>query len=122
MPGAWGSPDEPESGNSSNVRKGGSLFSNITRRLGLDSGPDEQHDDGRKQLEQLIESLAPAGPSAEAQQAGTGKRPQKDDGRVTSPVVVQQNLLNAINATRAHGSESVFSQPTVSQVKEQATY
>lgn len=118
MPGAWGSPDD--SAHDNNSKKGGGLFSNLTRRLGFDNSQSE-NDDARKQLEQFIDKPAQP-PSTEVQRAGTGQRPQQDDGRVTSPAVVQQNLLNAINATRAHGSNSVFSQPTVSEVKEQATY
>ncbi|PNY26469.1 Uncharacterized protein TCAP_03605 [Tolypocladium capitatum] len=120
MPGSWGSPDDPAHDNT-NSKKGGGLFSNLTRRLGFDNSQSE-NDDARKQLEQFTKKPAQPGPPSEAQNAGTGKQPQQDDGRVTSPAVVQQNLLNAINATRAHGSNSVFSQPSVSEVKEQATY
>ncbi|KNB05565.1 hypothetical protein FOXG_07807 [Fusarium oxysporum f. sp. lycopersici 4287] len=54
--------------------------------------------------------------------SNTGKKPQQDEGRVTSPALVQQNLLNAIKSTRAYGSDSVFSEPKVNEVKEQATY
>ncbi|KAM4056298.1 hypothetical protein HRG_003215 [Hirsutella rhossiliensis] len=121
MPGGWGSSDEFATDGSNNAKKGGGLFSNLTRRLGLDNYQMQQ-DEGRKMPEQSIDKPAPSGPSSQGQQAGTGKRPHDPDGRVTSPAVVQQNLLNAINATRAHGSNGVFSQPTVSEVKEQATY
>lgn len=122
MPGGWGSPDEYATDNSNNAKKGGGIFSNLSRRLGLDNSQNDQQDEGRKMLEQSMDRPASSGSSSRGQQAGTGKRLHDADGRVTSPAVVQQNLLNAINATRAHGSNSVFSQPTVSEVKEQATY
>lgn len=107
MPGAWGSPDNPGPQKSkSSSQNGGGLFSNLTRRLGLDSlGSDH-------------ESAKP--PPVDHPKPPGGA--QQDDSRVTSPAVVQQNLLNAVNATRAYGSDSVFSQPNVAEVKEQATY
>lgn len=94
------------------------LFSELTRRLGLDSSTDEDSD-SRKRLneflpdhqEQQVKTLPPAGESK-----------PKDEGRVTSPAVVQQNLLNAINSTRAHDSATLFSPPTQQDVKEKATY
>ncbi|TWU71512.1 hypothetical protein ED733_002453 [Metarhizium rileyi] len=122
MPGAWGSPDDSATDSSRQSKKGGSLFSNLSRRLGFDS-QDESKDDAKKQLEQFIEKPVQtgAGPSTESQDNDTRSH-QQDDGRVTSPAVVQQNLLNAVNASRPHGSDHVFSEPTVNQVKEQATY
>ncbi|KAJ6438394.1 cytokinesis protein sepA [Purpureocillium lavendulum] len=123
MPGAWGSPEDSAADNAGSSKKPGGLFSRLTRQLGLDNQADN---DAQKQLERFVD--APTEPtqtsqaSAGGQQANSAKRPQKDTGRVTSPAVVQQNLLNAIHATRAHGSNGVFSQPSVSEVKEQATY
>ncbi|RDA87647.1 hypothetical protein CP532_3801 [Ophiocordyceps camponoti-leonardi (nom. inval.)] len=124
MPGGWGAPDGSpppaavaDSWSNFN-KKGSGLLSNLTRRLGLDSHQSEPptSDDERKGM---MEQTKDDG-------GGGGRRPQaasgQDEGRVTSPAVVQQNLLNAIKATRAHGSDSVFSQPTVREVKEQATY
>ncbi|OAQ85687.1 histidine kinase domain-containingprotein [Purpureocillium lilacinum] len=118
MPGSWGSPEHSAVNNAGNSNKGGGLFSRLTRQLGLDN-PTEN--DAQKQLERFVDA-PPTQTSSTGQQSSTGKRPQQDTGRVTSPAVVQQNLLNAIHATRAHGSNSVFSQPNVSEVKEQATY
>ncbi|KAG5950164.1 hypothetical protein E4U53_005421 [Claviceps sorghi] len=119
MPGSWGSPDDSSMDGTQQSRKGGGggLFSSLTRRLGLDSQDDRKKDDARKQLEQFVDSSPHAGTSSPAP-----GQAQHDDGRVTSPAVVQQNLLNAVNATRPHGSDHVFSEPQVNQVKEQATY
>ncbi|PHH92302.1 hypothetical protein CDD83_8016 [Cordyceps sp. RAO-2017] len=126
MPGGWGSPDDVAADDSRNSKKGSGLFSSLTRRFGFDSNQNEQHDEAQKQLDQFVGGKPsqdqPQPSQGQPAGASTGGQPSQDDGRVTSPAVVQQNLLNAINATRAHGSDSVFSQPTVSQVKEQATY
>ncbi|KAG6038673.1 hypothetical protein E4U41_003908 [Claviceps citrina] len=115
MPGSWGSPDDAATDGAQQQqqsRKGGGLFSSLTRRLGLDNGQDEDNkDDAKKRPEGKPE-----------RPDGSTRRPSQDDGRVTSPAVVQQNLLNAVNATRAHGSDHVFSEPKVNEVKEQATY
>ncbi|KAG5976348.1 hypothetical protein E4U55_007350 [Claviceps digitariae] len=120
MPGSWGSPDDSTTDGAYESRKGGGggLFSSLTRRLGLDSQDGKKKDDARKQLEQFVDSSPQTGTSS----PGPSERPQQDDGRVTSPAIVQQNLLNAVNATRPHGSDHVFSEPKVNQVKEQATY
>ncbi|KAK2603456.1 hypothetical protein QQS21_004316 [Conoideocrella luteorostrata] len=120
MPGAWGSPDDSGLDNTQQPKKGGGLFSNLTRRLGFDS-QDENKDDAKKQLEKFVDNTTSTETSSVRRPNSTA-RPQQDDGRVTSPAVVQQNLLNAVNATRAHGSDHVFSEPTVNEVKEQATY
>lgn len=125
MPGSWDSPEDPKSETENYAQKGRSLFNNLTRRLGFDS-----HDSGQaqKQLEQFVgqpKEPSPSDPSGPAGPSGPGnnvKRPHNDDGRVTSPAVVQQNLLNAVNASRGHGSSSVFSNPKVNEVKEQASY
>lgn len=49
-------------------------------------------------------------------------RSEEDPGRVTSPAVVQQNLLNAIQSTRSHDSSQLFAPPTTQDVKEEAQY
>ncbi|KAH8888745.1 hypothetical protein GQ53DRAFT_230003 [Thozetella sp. PMI_491] len=98
------------------------LFSNLSRKLGFEST-----DELEKQLSNFLPAPEPkpptdvAGPSSSGHGGHGQKRPQ-DDGRVTSPAVVQQNLLNAIRSTRAHDSNTMFSPPTTELVKEQATY
>jgi hypothetical protein len=52
----------------------------------------------------------------------TNPKPKPETEKVSSPHAVQQNLLNAIQSSRAHDSSSVFSPPTTSNIKEQATY
>ncbi|KAJ2979161.1 hypothetical protein NQ176_g3417 [Zarea fungicola] len=110
LPGAWASPEEPAP-EPANGRRNKGLFSNLTKRLGFDSEPEEPQS-------------SQANPDHKPQQKGPrgGSGGGADTGKVTSPAVVQQNLVNAVNATRAHGSNSVFSEPNVNEVKEQATY
>ncbi|KAJ4187225.1 hypothetical protein NW755_007318 [Fusarium falciforme] len=119
MPGSWDQPEDTKPSQNQQARKGRGLFSNLTRRLGFDTT--EQNDEGsHQQLDKFLDKPK-EGESSGSGAADTGKRPQ-DEGRVTSPAVVQQNLLNAVKSTRAYGSDSVFSEPQVNQVKEQATY
>lgn len=127
MPGAWESPDDSQPDMADYAKRGRNLFSNLTRRLGLESpdGDSVQQQQQHQQLEQFVEQAkgpststgTTAGPGNSA-----GNRPQNDDGRITSPATIQQNLLSAVNASRPHGSSGVFSQPEVKEVKEQATY
>ncbi|KAF5023144.1 hypothetical protein F66182_4800 [Fusarium sp. NRRL 66182] len=119
MPGAWDSPEQPKP--TPDQRRSRGLFSNLSRRLGFETAEPDEDDQSHKQLDKFLDKpkeIEAAGGST----SNTGKRPQKDEGRVTSPAVVQQNLLNAVKSTRAYGSNSVFSEPQVSEVKEQATY
>lgn len=111
MPGAWSSPEDNLPEPSNNGKKSKGLFSNLSKRLGFDSPP-EEHPPSYSDSEQRQQQKGLQGSSSGGM----------DTGKVTSPAVVQQNLANAVNATRAHGSNSVFSQPNVQEVKEQATY
>ncbi|XWW95602.1 hypothetical protein V2A60_003567 [Cordyceps javanica] len=111
LPGAWSSPEDNNPAPPNNGRKSRGLFSNLTKRLGFDSPSEEQpppySESEERDRQKGLHGSSPGG---------------MDTGKVTSPAVVQQNLANAVNATRAHGSNSVFSQPDVKEVKEQATY
>ncbi|KAK3939557.1 heat shock cognate 90 kDa protein [Diplogelasinospora grovesii] len=133
MPGSFNDSPEDELPQPSrnNRPKPGGLFSNLTRRLGFDTDDD---DDSHKEINKFLpppdvkngsSGAGHSGPSAPAPAPApapaTPSVPQ-DDGRVTSPAVVQQNLLNAINATRAHDSSHLFSPPKQSEIKEQSTY
>ncbi|KAK5656128.1 hypothetical protein OQA88_4888 [Cercophora sp. LCS_1] len=118
MPGSFQeSPEEEPAAAKGNKPKRG-LFSNLTRRLGF-----ETDDDSQKQLENFLPPPEPvqSTPAGPAPGSHGGQKP-KDDGRVTSPAAVQQNLLNAIKSTRAHDSSKLFSRPQQTEVKEQGTY
>ncbi|KAK7430350.1 hypothetical protein QQZ08_003098 [Neonectria magnoliae] len=133
MPGSWDSPEDNKPAQNQQSRRPRGLFSNLTRRLGFD--PQDEEDESRQQVEKFLDKPTEAGPSSTGASPNAGgsstaggssnagpQQPQKDDGRVTNPALVQQNLLNAVNSTRAYGSNSVFSEPQVNEVKEQATY
>ncbi|KAL6849422.1 hypothetical protein ACO1O0_008962 [Amphichorda felina] len=119
MPGSWDTPEDAKAEMGEYAKRGKSLFSNLTRRLGFDTQEDNS---AQRQLEQFVDQPKESGSSTSVGNGNTGQRPQNDDGRVTNPAVVHQNLLNAVNATRPHGSSSVFSNPQVNEVKEQASY
>lgn len=123
MPGSFGdSPEQPaplpptkDSG-----RRSRGFFSNMTRRFGI-SDEDESHE----QMNNLLGNgnADPKHPEAQTAQPDSSKpKGPGDSGRVTSPAVVQNNLLQAIRSTRAHDSSNVFSQPQTQEVKEQSTY
>lgn len=117
MPGSWSSPDDPPV-DPNPFKKGKGLFSSLTRRLGLDN---DEHSEAKQQMDKFLGNQ-PAMTPQPAPSGGQTMSTGNDEGRVTNPAMVQQNLLNAIGSTRAHGSNSVFSEPRVNEVKEQATY
>lgn len=121
MPGSWDSPDSNQSELSRLSKSGRSFFSDLGKRFGMDTSGQSQNE-SQKQLQQFVDQPTEAGPSGTRGGTNHGTKHQNNDGKVTSPAVVQQNLLNAVKATRAHGSDSVFTEPQVNEVKEQATY
>ncbi|EON96657.1 putative neutral zinc metallopeptidase protein [Phaeoacremonium minimum UCRPA7] len=126
MPGSFGA-DSPEDRHalppvqpSHSTRRPKGLFSNLSKRFGFDKDEEsEQH--LQNFLHEPESKPVQSGPSQPNGTDQKSKRPQ-DDGRVTSPAVVQQNLLNAIKSTRPHDSSTLFSPPKTEQVKEQSTY
>ncbi|KAK1599665.1 uncharacterized protein LY79DRAFT_504768 [Colletotrichum navitas] len=100
-------------------RKSKGLFSNLTRRFGFETN---ENDEAEDQLQKFIDRPPENQSQGAANHPSSSTEKHKDDGRVTNPATVGQNLLNAINSTRAHDSNSVFSPPSVNEVKEQATY
>lgn len=120
MPGSFGDDDDTPS--PPQAKKGKGLFASLTRRLGLDNDDD---DDAGSSLAPShsptpTPTLPTPGPSGSA--GGRQQHEGGNGGDVTNPALVQENLLNAILATRPHGSGEVVSQPKVNEVKEQSTY
>lgn len=116
-----GFPDSPDKTNIGSMeeypdRKGSvpessrGIFSEITRRLGINDrhrrGQDLPNGDGDEQ--------APP-PYREGETQQTSSKP-------TSPHQLQQNLLSAVQSARAHNSQSLVTQPTVNEVKETQSY
>ena len=119
MPGSFG-PDSPPSPPSPKLRSKG-LFSGLTRRLGIDGGQAQQ------QLQNFLggsshEEPQQDNPPTYDEANGAVTKHKKGTEQVSSPAAVQQNLLNAIQSSRAHGSSTLFSPPTTQTVKEQASY
>lgn len=126
MPGAFGdegSPDRQQTQNQQNqqqqyqqhqqqlqdmvtagTKRGKDLFSNLTRRLGLDQG-----------------SESPSGSGTNRGTAGTSGSGGAG-GQVASPEAVQQDMQNAIQSSRPYGSSTLFQLPSQPTVQEQATY
>ncbi|KAI1130888.1 hypothetical protein F5Y10DRAFT_98738 [Nemania abortiva] len=136
MPGGFSSPDDedmledlpidmpPSPPQISQSRKGKGLFSNLSKRFGFD-----YNDEADERLKHFMDSTPNHGllpptslPPTEASSSGSKRGNNEQDGKVTNPAVVQQNLLNAIKSTRAYDSSLLYSPPTTREVKEQATY
>lgn len=128
MPGAFDDSPEPtpvQPHPPKDNRRSKGFLSNFTRRLGLD-----RDSEAEEQLDKLLNNSSNSEPESPkpAQSGGGGGGPQNkpqgpgDNGRVTSPAVVQNNLLQAIRSTRPHNSSSVFSPPQTQEVKETSTY
>jgi Protein of unknown function (DUF3684) len=129
MPGAFGS-DSPENSpgpapKSPPKSKPRGIFSGLSRRLGLDNSGEAQ--------EQLQNFLGGGSSSLHEHEQQADNPPTYDEAnkapgtksateKVSSPAAVQQNLLNAIQSSRAHDSSTLFSPPTKQMIKEQASY
>ncbi|OXV08271.1 hypothetical protein Egran_03970 [Elaphomyces granulatus] len=81
------------------------LFSNLTKRLGLDDG-------GKNHL----------GPPPPYSANGPQNQNTNDPTPVTSPHALQKNLLSAIQSSRPHGSTGIYSRPVTNQVTETKSY
>lgn len=120
MPGAFDA-ESPEASApvppSQNGRRSRGFFSNFSRRLGLD-----RDEEAEETMDKLLTNPESNDKPDQAQSGPPKPQGPGDNGRVTSPAVVQNNLLQAIRSTRPHDSSSVFSPPQTQEVKEQATY
>lgn len=121
MPGSFG----PESPPDDKKRQNRGLFSGLTRRLGINSGGPEV----QQQLQNFLGGDHPSQPPIEQEPNGAAKQPgsmltKRPGGpeTVSPPAAVQQNLVNAIQSSRAYNSSTLFSPPTTQEVKEQASY
>ncbi|KAJ9226181.1 hypothetical protein DTO027B5_5865 [Paecilomyces variotii] len=102
------------------------LFSNLTRRLGLDDGSRTS-----KGIQSFLQgqssSDTPDGRSKDTPPPPyTAEDPQKPKPQepkpVTSPHMLQSNLLSAIQSCRPNGASSVYSRPEMNQVTESKSY
>ncbi|CZS92910.1 related to NUO-14 NADH2 dehydrogenase (ubiquinone) 14K chain [Rhynchosporium agropyri] len=128
MPGGFGS-DSPENSPVHKPRREkerGSIFSNFTKRLGINSSSSGGGSEAQEQLQNFLGGGSNAGGS-NTQKTLPENPPSYDEAnkgteKVSSPAAVQQNLHNAIQSSRAFDSSTLFSPPRTETVKEQATY
>ena len=96
------------------------LFSGIRKQFGFDnerlSVQNTPASRGRNRVIEAPQEDAPPPYSQNKEQKSQTQIPQPET--VTAPHHLQQNLFNAIQASRAHNSTSVISQPAVNDVKE----
>lgn len=121
IPGAFES-DSPESSPEPvprSRRRG--LLSGLKSKFGLDS---------RGEAQEQLQNFLGGGPSQPHAHDHVSDGPPTYDEvtkpkgaeSVSSPQAVQQNLINAIQSSRAHDSSTLFSPPSTKAVKEQSTY
>jgi hypothetical protein len=126
MPGGFvDSPEEDHLPAQQKQKKNRGLFSNISRQLGFNVEDDEQERANGNHAQRQLENFLPEPqgiPQPHAPHDGSKRPGSAGDGRVTNPAVIQRNLLNAINSTRPTDANGVFSPPSQTTVKEQATY
>ena len=109
---------ERHSSDDSNGRKPRGIFSEITRRLGINDS--KRQSQASSNIENNNGLLPPYAQEGEKQPSSpTISTPPKP---VTTPHDLQQNLLSAVRSACPHNSQSVISQPKVKQVKETQTY
>ncbi|GAB7340642.1 hypothetical protein MBLNU457_7039t1 [Dothideomycetes sp. NU457] len=120
MPGPSTLPTRPKKGN---------FFSNLSRQLGFNADDDEQREQMKKLMESAPEQKAIEGPSdnpppytPQETKTKTTKQGGSEPEHVTPPHALQQNLVSAIQSSRAHDSSTLFSPPSTNEVKEQASY
>lgn len=96
------------------------LISGIRKQFGFDyqrhSVQNSLASRGRNPVVEVPQEDAPPPYSQNEGRKSQAPKPQPET--VTAPHHLQQNLLNAIQASRAHNSTSVMSQPAVNDVKE----
>ncbi|TKA24109.1 hypothetical protein B0A50_06849 [Salinomyces thailandicus] len=126
MPGAFADSPEPRPDASSRAKK--SVFSNLSKALGLSnpSNPASQH------MQNLLTSnsnnsnnpaLPPDQPPPyEAHDPSDSSTLAPGTERVSSPRDLQKNLESAIAASRAYNSSSLFTQPSTTNIQDPQSY
>lgn len=96
------------------------LFSGIRKQFGFDNQrPPVQNTPASRGRDRVSEAPQEDAPPPYSQSEGHKSQTQiPQPETVTAPHHLQQNLLKAIQASRAHNSTSVISQPAVNDVKE----
>ena len=129
MPGSFN--DSPESGTAGPVAlpnrpKKGSIFSTLSKQLGFNTDDESVQQQMRNLQEQGSSGQRSITSAPEHPPPYTAKDPQgKATGQpqqVTPPHDLQQNLVSAVQASRAHDSSTLFSPPSTKNIKENTSY
>lgn len=99
------------------------LFSNLTRRLGLESGRPMSNsiNQGSSSQPQLPDTSGPDAPPPYSPQDPKTTRPEQP-APVNPPHKLHSELLSAVQACRPHGSSGLYSRPETNQVTETKSY
>ncbi|CRG86235.1 Nck-associated protein 1 [Talaromyces islandicus] len=106
-----------------------SLFSNLTKRFGLDDNKQSQNPfqsifrsrSTQEEVSNQVNDSNMPPPYSENDTQKSTEKPTEPKG-VTSPHQLQNNLLSAISACRPHGASGVYSRPATDEVKETKSY
>lgn len=125
IPGAFDA--SPEAAIPQRPKQTRGFFSNLQRQLGFDTNSAEQQQQQSQKMLQDTRNPEP-GPSdapppysetpGQAQKKPTAQQPEQ----ITPPYQVTQNLISAIQSSRSHDSQALFSPPTANTVKETPSY
>lgn len=108
--------------------KKGTFFSNLGKQLGFNANQHEQQKSllsGDSQIGTSNPQPDVAPGTGHGQQMQPSRLPPKtgqDPHQITPPHQLQHNLMQAVQASRAHGSNTLFSPPNTQEIKEQAAY
>ncbi|KAJ5570300.1 uncharacterized protein N7459_009730 [Penicillium hispanicum] len=97
------------------------LFSNLTKRFGLDGRSGSTSGAGEQSRSFLPEFSTPAPPPPYSATDPQNSRPEQPVS-VSSPHRLHQELLSAVQACRPHGSSDVYSRPETNQISESKSY
>ncbi|KAI5210532.1 hypothetical protein E4T39_00310 [Aureobasidium subglaciale] len=127
VPGAFEA--SPETTLAQRPKRGTGFFSNLQRQLGFETGSAEHPAEQQRQKQLQDTSHPNAGPSDApppysenpgqvVKKSTVSQQPEK----ITPPHQITQNLISAVNSSRAHDSSSLFSPPAENMVKETPSY
>ncbi|KAG9995060.1 hypothetical protein KCU78_g18125, partial [Aureobasidium melanogenum] len=128
IPGAFEA--SPENTIAQRPKKSMGFFSNLQRQLGFETDQNEREVQQQQSQKQLQDTSRPeAGPSDApppysespgqvVKKSTVTQQPEK----ITPPHQITQNLISAVNSSRAHDSSALFSPPTENTVKETPSY
>jgi len=120
MPGTFADSPEQRPGSSGRGKKPGSIFSNLSKHLGLNAG-----NQAGQQMQNMLtngEGQDAPPPPYETKDPSGGRAIEPGTEKVTSPRDLQQNLQSAIKSSRSFNSSTLFTPPETNSIKETPSY